>query len=1121
MKEEEAKQRIQETFEAAFDEERFAQFISRLLNHKPKYVQESPMHYVNAKEYQSHIDLKNTKTICQYTTKDDKNIDALIVPLKQETSLTRARVRQRNFIARYLEHNHKDAALVAYVVPDQQDWRFSFIAAHYEPAQTPTGRTTARRVLTSARRFSFLVGENEGSHTAQERLAPILCNEKDIALEELQEAFSVEEVNKEFFGLYRRLFLKLHDALQQDGKTRTYCEDQKIDTVNFIKKLLGQIVFLYFIQKKGWLGVAEGADWGTGSKNFLRELFESIKKESDHFNFFKKKLELLFYDALNQRPPHKWSEQLNCKVPFLNGGLFEPMENYDWKEPHIRLPDDLFSNKTEAFIGDGVLDIFDRFNFTVKEDDPLDKEVAIDPELLGSIYEKFNAINKDNFEEYKKAIKQGNEAKFNKAHGVYYTPRVVVHYMCQQSLINYLKTKCPGLSNDDLTHLIEHGSGNIEEEQPDAKLPEKILSQRKKLDEALKNIKVCDPAIGSGAFPVSMMEEIVKARLNLAADLPLETVEQKDHYAFKRHCIENCLYGVDRDPGAVEIARLRLWLSLVVDEEDIHDIKPLPNLDYMVVRANAILQLEDTLFSENDRKNIEQLKEEFKNETKVARKNEIRQMIREKFLKREFSFSVYFSEVFRKNGEFDKNGGFDLVITNPPYLREQKYKQIFEPVNNSPFGKKYHQGKMNYWYYFLHKAMDITKENGIIAFITSSYWLKSYGARKLIERVKANLSFIQILNFDNLKVFEEVLGRHMIAIYKKGQQDSFRYAKTLNIDNLHSLEINLKKTTSDKYIQRKEFLNEEIFTKDGYIVLAKPFLIKHPGTRLLRAITRISDGIVYARDRLFQQHINELSGKNNAQFNVGDGVFVLSKEEVDRLSPSKEEKEVLKKYLRPKDVRRYKVEFSDQYLIYSDRFVTRQIAEFPEFKRLKKHLDKYREFQFMKSAHEYYGMMRPRKTEYFEGPKIIFKTMLDHGASVLDVKNKYYINLSCLSIIPLDPKYDLKYILAILNSKLARLWFHIYGKNRGFSVEVGVERLRKLPIMDIEADKQQELIRLVDTRMSLEDPHQQATNTQDIAAKENEAKKIEDEIDQIVYKLYGVKEEYIKERWEDLGHKWE
>ena len=1101
MNAEEATQRkrIQEIFEAAFDEERFAQFIGRLLNPKTQDLRDFPMHYESAKEYQSHIDLKNTKTICQYTTKDDKNIDALIVPLNQETSLTRARVRQRNFIARYLERYNKDAALVAYVAPDPQDWRFSFIAAHYEPAQTPTGRTTPRRVLTSARRFSFLVGANESSHTAQERLVPILCNEKDIALEELQEAFSVEAVNKEFFRLYRDLFLKLHDALQQDGKTRAYCEDQKIDTVNFIKKLLGQIVFLYFIQKKGWLGVAEDAKWGTGSKNFLRKLFDSIKKEPDHPNFFNKKLEPLFYDALNQRPPHKWSEQLNCKVPFLNGGLFEPMEDYDWGKDHIHLPNDLFSNKIEAFMGDGVLDIFGRFNFTVREDDPLDKEVAIDPELLGSIYEKLNAINKDNFEEYKRAIKQGNEAKFNKAHGVYYTPRVVVHYMCQQSLINYLKTQCPGLSNDDLTHLIEHGSGNMAEEQPDAKLPEKILNQREKLDKALENIKVCDPAIGSGAFPVSMMEEIVKARSNLAADPSLKIVEQKDPYAFKRHCIENCLYGVDLDPGAVEIARLRLWLSLVVDEEDMPNIKPLPNLDYMVVCANSILQLEgDSLFSEDDRKSIERLKEEFKTETKVARKKEIRQEIREKFLEREFSFSVYFSEVFRNNG------GFDIIIANPPYAQEKGHSEIFEPVNNSPFGKKYRQGGMDYWFYFLHKAIDIVRQDGNIAFITSSYWLKNFSAKRLIQRVKDNLSFVHTLDFNNLKIFEAVSGKHMIAIYKKGSQNSFIHKRLFRRD-LAYLEVDIKKTVADEHTRIKEFQNTKIFTPSNHIILEDHFLDKTPKCINLGAITDSTEGV-----------------KEAPWSHDGKGVFVLSKEEVERLKLNPQAQAIIKKYLRLEDVRKYRINFSDLFLIYSDRSTKDRIATDPDLKQLKDHLDKYREaINRINSPNKPYGIPAPHKPKYFDSPKIIFKKMFRDVEFTLDQKDKFYFGFSYLSIIQKDPDYDLRYILAILNSRLAICWFYIYGKLRGVGPDIGVGKLREFPIKAIKPTAQQELIQLVDARLALENPHQQATSPQDIAAKESQAKKIENEIDQIVYKLYGIKEAYIKERWEDLGHKWE
>ena len=228
---------------------------------------------------------------------------------------------------------------------------------------------------------------------------------------------------------------------------KTEFENKKVNTVDFAKKLLGQIVFLYFLQKKGWFGVGRDDDWSTGSKHFLRELFE--KKHADYKNFFNDILEPLFYEALRIDRSHDddYYRHFNCKIPFLNGGLFDPIGHYDWVHTDIELPNVLFSNTRttkEGDAGDGILDVFDRYNFTVREDEPLEKEVAIDPELLGKAYEKFNAIRPDNFDEFQKTLKSGNkgeENKFNKKFGVYYTPREIVHYMCQQSLINYLATE--------------------------------------------------------------------------------------------------------------------------------------------------------------------------------------------------------------------------------------------------------------------------------------------------------------------------------------------------------------------------------------------------------------------------------------------------------------------------------------------------------------------------------------------------------------------------------------------------------------------------------------------------------------------------------------------------------
>ncbi|MDR4509181.1 MAG: BREX-1 system adenine-specific DNA-methyltransferase PglX [Candidatus Brocadiaceae bacterium] len=313
----------------------------------------------------------------------------------------------------------------------------------------------------------------------------------------------------------------------------------------------------------------------------------------------------------------------------------------------------------------------------------MEKEVAIDPELLGKAYEKFNAIRPDNFEEYKKALKsgiKGGESKFNKQYGVYYTPREIVHYMCQQSLINYLhnpdRVSNPvrvKISKEDIETLIHTGEQASENEatallkekliaegkQKTAKnklvLPESIRNNAAQIDKKLEEITVCDPAVGSGAFPVGMMSEIVKVRNVLSVFLSSKTLTgfetlsglgsdtHRTAYDFKRHCIEHSLYGVDIDPGAVEIAKLRLWLSLVVDEDDIRNIKPLPNLDYRIMQVNSLIsEFMGISFDADKQKSggqlikdetdtlIEQFqkkKDAFLNESNVSRKTRLKEEV--------------------------------------------------------------------------------------------------------------------------------------------------------------------------------------------------------------------------------------------------------------------------------------------------------------------------------------------------------------------------------------------------------------------------------------------------------------------------------------------------------------
>lgn len=642
MNNEQAREILKTTFENAFNKDNFIVFIKNLLNR----IEEAPFTYQGQymrNAYKQYI--KKLERIGKYS--DGKHsIDILVVTLKKDTSLERARTMQRNFIAWYLNGSRggilKDAALVAYVSPDEEDWRFSLVKMDYKFEETPSGRIKIKEEITPAKRWSFLVGANEKSHTMQSRLINILDDdEHNPTLQELENAFDIETVTEEFFIKYRDLFIRTKEELdrvvREEEQVRSNFEAHGIDTVNFAKKLLGQITFLYFLQKKGWFGVPRGEDWGTGSKHFLRELFD--KKHGDYDNFFNDVMEPLFYEALRNDRRHNdhYYSRFNCKIPFLNGGLFDPIGGYDWVDVDIKLSNMLFSNDDvtrEGDIGNGILNIFDRYNFTVREDEPLEKEVAIDPELLGKTYEKFNAIRPDNFDEFRKTLdngKKGEESKFNKKFGVYYTPREIVHYMCQQSLINYLYTELnennyssqeirgtqmnalgnqqldlnvggvimPQISREEIELLIYIGEQVTENEARvvnegretrtySYKIPQIIRDNADLIDQKLADITVCDPAVGSGAFPVGMMNEIVRTR-NVLSTFVKQGSSPRGDYVFKRHCIEHSLYGIDIDPGAVEIAKLRLWLSLVVEEEDINEIRPLPNLDYKIMQGDSLI----------------------------------------------------------------------------------------------------------------------------------------------------------------------------------------------------------------------------------------------------------------------------------------------------------------------------------------------------------------------------------------------------------------------------------------------------------------------------------------------------------------------------------------------------
>ena len=1193
MREDQARNLVKKTLEKPFDKVQFGILLKNLLNKmdETKAFRKPQTGQYIAEAFRDSV--KSLDRIGQYKNRNadrrEEVIDILIVHLKKEVSLKTARTTQRNYIARYLKEDRggqlKDGALVAFVSPGGEDWRFSFVQIDYRFDE----QGKIKDELTPARRHSFLVGENERSHTAQSALVPLLKNDdQNPSLKDLEEAFSVEKATKEFFEKYRSLFLTLKETLdktiEKDKNIKAEFENKGIKSSDFSKKLLGQIVFLYFLQKKGWFGVERGAEWGTGSKDFLREeLFnrrdEIYKSQGPGIskNFFNDILEPLFYEALSKEHEDDYYSRFDRRIPFLNGGLFEPLRGYDWVNKDILLPDSLFSNKNqtkEGDGGDGILDVFDRYNFTVNEDEPLEKEVAVDPEMLGKVFE--NLL----------------EVKDRKSKGTYYTPREIVHYMCQESLINYLAEELKGnVKKEEVEKFIKISDSSVEHDavyqerqnlrkeaacleppetsaterdkeaakggkrHPDNKihgkaggkargrygesgLPAKIRENAGLIDEKLAEIRVCDPAVGSGAFPVGMMNEIVRARTALTPFIasppdkggqggvpPENTAGQgglRTPYHFKRHAVEHGLYGADIDSGAVEIAKLRLWLSLVVDEEDRKTVQPLPNLNYKMVCGDSLLGLnkDDGLgtkdgFYELNIKEFHKKKRLYFNETSVSKKKKLKEEINKlmeslfrtngvqskenpqnsnsageaaRAATKPFDFEMYFSEVFQEKG------GFDIVIANPPYLKERNNKSRFELIKQTEWGKKWYQGKMDYWYFFLHRAIDISKESGSISFITSRYWLNSSGAKKLIARVKSKLAFAAFADIGKLKVFDEVAGQHMAAVYLKGRRDTFIYRKLTN--NLSDLD----KIKENENLKIKLLSNSKVFS-DDHIRLTVDKL-NYRGVVPLGNVFDVSQGIV--------QNPDKVSRKSAEKYNLpaGKGVFVLSDKELNELSLTKNEKSFVKLFFEESDVQKYLVSGAKRKrLLYLTKENCQSISQYPQ---LKQHLQKYKKIMLSRRETragkiKWFHLHWPRKNYYFNREKIVLPGMFDVPRAGYQ-KTEGYFGLSSNIIIAKSDKYKLKFLLAILNSQLAQYWFRNHGKKRGIGADIGVSKLREFPVKKTAYKTQKPLIDLIDKILAI-------TKTEDYLqnpAKQASVQEYEKQIDKLVYKLYSLSPEEIK-----------
>lgn len=1071
MKDNEAKNILEQTFNDKFNEVNYKIFIKNLL----KEIDESEnFSYAGAyipDDYKEYI--KSYKRIGKYVSADDTELDILVVNLRKQTSLDKARTMQRNFIAKYLKNRgDKDFALVAYYTEESEDWRFSFVKREYSTELDERGKVKTKEDFTPAKRYSFLVGKNEPNHTAKKQLLDILKSDYEPTFEALEKAFNIESVTNEFFEKYKGLFLRLNDELinilNDNDKVKREFEDKKIETSNFAKKLLGQIVFLYFLQKKGWLGISKDENgvfknWGSGAKDFLRKLFD--KKYVEYQNFFNDVLEPLFYEALAIERENDYYHQLKCKIPFLNGGLFEPIGFYNWQEVDIPLKDSLFEE---------IFQTFDLYNFTIREDEPLEKEVAVDPEMLGKVFENLLEI------------------KDRKSKGAFYTPREIVHYMCQESLINYLDAeinqidqaiipKSPKqetflfdkepeqlnliskeykeiIKRDDIEFFIKHGElaiyNDLAKEEKENKsykyhLPESIRKNAEIIDKKLADVKVCDPAIGSGAFPVGIMTEIVKARNILSTYL--NDNENRSMYDLKRHAIQKSIYGVDIDSSAIDIAKLRLWLSLVVDEDDYKDIKPLPNLDYKIVCGNALLHIDLKIGHGNKFNDLEKLIDSFFDEYNSKNKNNLRRQINEIINDitengEKFDLKVLFSDVFNNK----KDDGFNIVIGNPPYLRIQGIKESNPEI--SDFYKKYFisaTGSYDLYVLFVEKGIKILNNNGTLNYIMPHKWVNSGFGKGLREFSSQGSYLNKFISFGEYQVFNASTYTSIVLFTK--QKNNFIKYYEFNKKIKDNLE--LEKSLNSILINDFNMISNDKLNKDVWILTENKIsiilsLISNKHIKIKDIFKKIFAGIQTSKDSIY--FIKDCIEKGN--FIEG-----FSEELQERVVL---EKNILKPLLKGNQVHKYEYLHTKNYVLFpykKSKDLTEQKFNLISLEDLEQNYPKamnylYKNESKLRSRENnsfndllWYRYGRNQGIGYEEVEKLIAPDISIGGNFTYDKEGKFYSTTTVYGYIKNDNiNLSYKYLLSILNSNV--LWFYL--RNTGNVMAHGYFRYKPAYLND-------------------------------------------------------------------------
>jgi type I restriction-modification system DNA methylase subunit len=928
-------------------------------------------------------------------------------------------------IVNLLLKNHLDSLFI-FSNQSQDRWHFLNIKAD----DKNRSRQLFRRIT---------VGRNEKLRTAAERLAilniatidPTLKNVPLLDIRKLHEqAFDVEAVTKKFFEQYHRVF----NSVQQLIQGFTDLEQKRL----FTQRLFNRLMFIAFIQKKGWLKF-------QGDTNYLTALWNAYRKSrSDESNFYLERLELLFFVGLNTAnnvnvigiSQNGFLNTIIGDVPYLNGGLFE--KDVQDSNPSLLVPDECI---------DAILhDLFDRFNFTVTESTPLDIEVAVDPEMLGKVFEEL--------------VTGRHET------GSYYTPKPVVSFMCREALKGYLQTKLPDESLVAIEQFVDEHN------------PQELRNPERALD-ALRRVKVCDPACGSGAYLLGMLHELLDLRACLFNTKRLDSVSV---YQRKLEIIQNNVYGVDIDPFATNIARLRLWLSLVVDFEGLKPL-PLPNLDFKIEAGDSLIAPDpqgtiNLAFRDDVVRQFREKKDAYIKTHEYGEKQTLKQEIdnlRQEITKwthsgkasvQGFDWAVEFADVFRE-------GGFDIVVANPPYVRQELIKDL-KPILQKTFPLIY-TGTSDLYTYFYARALQLLRSGGMLTFISSNKWFRANYGAKLKQHIADTCTIFSITDFGDLPVFESATAYPMIFIAQKGgaSKGSTRFTQVKTLDTPYPDVLAIIRETG-------QLLPSSAIDGANWMLTDT--------TSASRLSQMKKAGVPLGEYVKGQIYYGIKTGFNPAF--VIDGA-----KRAELIAQDPKSAEIIKPLALGKDIKKWHIEDKDRWLIFTQRGIN--IDSYPAIKaHLKLFHEKLEprpidwddsdEWEGRKPGPYKWYEIQDSIAYYkaFEKPKIVWGNLgLEPGFTYYP--QPLYI-MAPANIISLDDIY----LLGVLNSSISRQFFDDISIQRGGNyLEFKPIYVKQLPIPDPSTSERVAIISLV----------QKCLDAQGVGCEAWER-----EIDERVAALYGL-----------------